>query len=194
MAFHPPLTLLSCSLVACSVLTACAGPSAPSPTPSPTYQCVPEAGGDPVPCGPIEYEQAQARDALYAEAEAVYRKYWAESMSAERGEGDGIPPGIRGIISGKFLTYEETLWSKERRALRVGGNDPLLVRVDRLPGLTRDGSTVALLVCWDASQASYRSSAGEMEKGVISEQRVYLSRLDAVLKITNSEFREVDAC
>lgn len=41
---------------------------------SPTYQCVPEAGGDPVPCGPIEYEQAQARDALYAEAEAVYRR------------------------------------------------------------------------------------------------------------------------
>lgn len=194
MASHRRFAFLAFALLASSMLTACARPTIPPPAPSPTYQCIPEAGGAPMPCGPIEYEQAQARDALYAEAEAAYQRYWEESIDAEQQDGNGIPAGIREIIAGKFLTYEEELWTREKRSVRVGGKDPALVRMGRAPGLSRDGSSATLLVCWDASQTRYRSHDGVIRSGVISEQRIYLSRLDSGLKITNAEFREVDGC
>ena len=49
--------------------------SAPSPVATPTYMCTPEAGGDQAPCTQIAYEKMKARDALYTEAETVYRDF-----------------------------------------------------------------------------------------------------------------------
>ena len=72
----------------CSAVVGCSSgvssaPPVGSPSPSATLEYVPEAGGDPVGCGPIEFEQAQRRDALYAEAEAVYRRFWVVSTTLE---------------------------------------------------------------------------------------------------------------
>ena len=69
--------------VVCVALAGCSPSPVASPSPSATFLCVPEAGGDPVVCGPIEFEQAQRRDALYAEAEAVYRRFWVEMRRVE---------------------------------------------------------------------------------------------------------------
>ena len=73
----------------CSAVVGCSSgvssaPPVGSPSPSVTLECVPEAGGDSVSCGPIEFEQAQRRDALYAEAEAVYRRFWVETLRVEQ--------------------------------------------------------------------------------------------------------------
>ena len=69
----PPRTAPTlAALISTAILTACTPVAQPTltPTSSPTYLCTPEAGGTPLPCGPIEAEQAEKRDALYADAES----------------------------------------------------------------------------------------------------------------------------
>ena len=73
--------------------------------------------------------------------------------------------------------------------------DTQLVRVDRLPGLSREGSEVALLICFDGSQARFNDPAGgEPTPGLRSEQRIYLTRIDGALRISGSEVRSVESC
>ena len=50
------IVVLAVALSMGALTGACTGSVQPSPTPtpSPTFACIPEAGGDPVPCGPIE--------------------------------------------------------------------------------------------------------------------------------------------
>lgn len=81
----PHTTLIVVGLASAAVLAGCTTVTQPTATPtnSPTYLCTPEAGGTPLPCGPIEAEQAEKRDALYAEAETVYRRFWTESQRLE---------------------------------------------------------------------------------------------------------------
>ena len=57
----------------------------PTPTPTPTFACTPEAGGTPSPCSQAEFEEMKAKDALYAEAEAVYRRTVQIRMDAYSG-------------------------------------------------------------------------------------------------------------
>ena len=149
MASHPRLSLLS-SALACSVLVACAGLSPASPTLSPAYRCVPEAGADPVPCGPIEFEQAQARDALYAEAEAVYRRFWTEWERLYAFESPAVSLEIEATTAGSFLKYVEAEFAAPSYARRVAGN-ARLVRLARYVGGSHSGFTVSLNACWDSS-------------------------------------------
>ncbi len=194
MPSHPRFALLYGALVASSTLAACAGPSAPSPTPSPTYQCVPEAGGDPVPCGPIEYEQAQARDALYAEAEAVYRRFWTESDRLYASESPEVTPEIEATTAGNFLKYVEEEFAAPSYARRLSGNTRL-VRLERYVGVSRSGSIVSLNACWDSSGATFSPRNGDpATAGGAVDENVFFSRFDGVLKLVDAESEAVNQC
>ena len=110
-----------CSLVVGVTCVAVAGCSpspvaSPSPSPSAAFLCVPEAGGDPVVCGPIEFEQAQRRDVLYAEAEAVYRRYWVEVQRVELSAHPVVTPELEVVtvnppgVSGGSTVCELSRW------------------------------------------------------------------------------------
>jgi hypothetical protein len=193
MASHPRLSLLS-SALACSVLVACAGLSPASPTLSPAYRCVPEAGADPVPCGPIEFEQAQARDALYAEAEAVYRRFWTEWERLYAFESPAVSLEIEATTAGSFLKYVEAEFAAPSYARRVAGN-ARLVRLARYVGGSHSGFTVSLNACWDSSGVTFSPRGGGPETtGGAVDENVFLSRLDGVLKLVEAESETVRQC
>lgn len=193
MASHPRLSLLS-SALACSVLVACAGLSPASPTLSPAYRCVPEAGADPVPCGPIEFEQAQARDALYAEAEAVYRRFWTEWERLYAFEAPAVSLEIEATTAGSFLKYVEAEFAAPSYARRVAGN-ARLVRLARYVGGSHSGFTVSLNACWDSSGVTFSPRGGGPETtGGAVDENVFLSRLDGVLKLVEAESETVRQC
>lgn len=191
----PRRTLPVTVILTAALLSACTPPNAPTPapTPTPTFSCVPEAGGEPVPCGPIEYEQAQKRDALYAEAEGVFRRYWAElgRLSLERRP--EFTPELEATTAGSFAKETQESLLPSRHALRVEGEAPIR-RIARVQGLSKGGSEVTLLVCIDASMAKFESAAGVVGPGVPFEERVFLSRAQDSLKITEAESRDVPSC
>ena len=182
--------------VVCVALAGCS-PSpvaSPSPSPSATLECVPEAGGDPVSCGPIEFEQAQRRDALYAEAEAVYRRYWAEKERLETEANPTLTPELEAVTAGVFRDTSTQLLAQGRGRPRLSG-EPEIIWVRRLPGLSSAGSVVALSTCTDASRASYANPEGAPKSGLVSEHRYYFARDESGgLRIVDSEYRSVQSC
>lgn len=191
----PRSTCPAIAMMAVALLSACSStPAPPETTASPTYNCTPEKGGAPLPCGPIEYEQAQKRDAHYAEAEAVYRRYWTELDRLTLLEAPTFTPEMAETTSGNFEAAVRTMLSPEYPSQRVQG-EASLVRIDRLPGFSRSGSTVALLVCIDARGAKYkRTQHDEPIPGIAYEMRVYLARVAGVLKLVDVESRDVKSC
>ena len=190
------IVVLAVALSMGALTGACTGSVQPSPTPtpSPTFACIPEAGGDPVPCGPIEYEQAQKRDKLYAEAEAVYRRYWAELGRISFLEKPSFTSELEATTTGAFQERARVIVDPSRHRRQLSG-DVRLVRVSRLPDLSRSGSTVALLLCADASRATFLAP-GESDAvaGKVYETRAYFIPVDGSLRIVDSELREVATC
>ena len=192
----PPRTALVVWLASAAVLAGCTTVTQPTATPtnSPTYLCTPEAGGTPLPCGPIEAEQAEKRDALYADAEAVYRRFWTENQRLELDPAPSVTAELESLTTGTFRGYLPEMVAAGKGRQKLSG-DTQLVRVDRLPGLSREGSEVALLICFDGSQARFNDPAGgEPTPGLRSEQRIYLTRIDGALRISGSEVRSVESC
>ena len=132
-----------CSLVVgvtCVAVAGCspspvASPS-PSPSPSAAFLCVPEAGGDPVVCGPIEFEQAQRRDALYAEAEAAYRRYWAEVQRVELSAHPVVTPELEVVTEPRFRELLREAFVQAEGRQRVEGEGSV-VWVRHAPGVSR---------------------------------------------------------
>lgn len=187
---------LTAALLAVGALAGCTGapPSAPPVTASPSYSCTPEAGGTPLPCGPIEHEQAQQRDALYAEAERVYRKYWNELDRLTLIDDPPFSEELTATTGDPFRTALQQVLAPGVHSERADG-EALLVRLNRLPGLSKSGSSVALLACIDASRARYVINPGDAPKaGGIYEQRAYLGYSEGPLKIIDSEIRDVESC
>ena len=61
--------------------------------------CTPEAGGAKAPCSEQQYQQMKAKDALYAEAEQLYRTYQAEFLKVIRAGGsDKLTPELEAVI------------------------------------------------------------------------------------------------
>ena len=179
-----------------SFVAGCSPVVAPTPIPSPTYHCVPEAGGDPLPCGPIEFEASQRRDAMYAEAEAVYRRYWAEVGRLRLSAEPVMTAELEATTEGTFRESVQTLLAQSQGAQLISGETPVSW-VKRLPGLSRQGSVVALEVCSDSRGALFANpDGGDPRPGRAYQQRLYLGRSvgDASLRIVDSEFLQVESC
>lgn len=178
-----------------SFVAGCSPAVAPTPTPSPTYQCVPEAGGDPLPCGPIEFEASQRRDALYAEAEAVYRRYWAELRRVETMVNPEVTAELESVTGGPFRDVVSQLVPQLGDSQRISGDSPI-VWMKRLVGLERSGSIVSLEVCTDERESRFKNPEGEPLPGRAIQRRVYFGRDvgQEALRIIDSEYKRVEQC
>ncbi|MFT3875120.1 MAG: hypothetical protein QM708_01630 [Propioniciclava sp.] len=177
-----------------------AGCTPTTPTPSPTfvtYTCVPEAGGEPYACTAKEHEEMLAVNALYDEAEAVYRRHMTEVFRiGAHWELSEVTSEIEGTSGGPYLETMTRLLAADRedRVERVSG-EPAIGWVKRFPSRSMSGSVVALWSCVDGSTATFQTiEAPNGRPGIIAESRVYLSRVDGFLKIWDSETRTVASC
>lgn len=179
-------------MLSLALITGCGSIAAPSPT----YLCVPEGDGDAVPCDATEYETAQRRDALYAEAESVYRRYWAEVGRIRLTAEPTMSAELEATTEGPFRESVEVLLGQSQGAQLISGETPVSW-VKRLPGSSRQGSVVALEVCSDARGALFANpDGGAPRPGRAYQQRLYFGRggEEASLRIMDSAFMRVESC
>lgn len=191
-----PGRLAALALLPAVLLAGCGAAPAPSPTPT-SYLCTPEAGGDAYPCTAEEHATMVALDALYDEAEAVYRRHMAEvARISSHWEFADVTPEIEATAAGPYLERMTELIASNRdnRIERVSG-EPEIGWVKRLPDKSLGGSIVALWTCVDGSQAIFTSlEAPNGEPGIIGHNRIYLRRLDGALKLWESEVKLGEPC
>jgi hypothetical protein len=182
--------------VAAACLLAGCQPPAPTTTPVPTYQCTPEAGGAEFGCSQHQYDDMVAKDKLYAEAEAVYRKFFAEDVRIYRSGGvvDATPPIIETTTGDFYADSLDLYQSLKRTKTRVVGGEIRLVSLVRAPGSTKAGSIVAMKSCVDGSTTEIRSPGEKAEKGAIGSDLLYFVRVDGLLKIGSADGQEVKSC
>ncbi len=190
--------LIAVTAMAAVLLAACAPATAPTPSPTPTsYQCTPETGGEPYACTAEQHADMVALDALYAEAETVYRRHMTEVFRlSSHWELAEVTPEIEATSAGPYLERMTQIIAANRanRIERTSG-EPKLGWVKRLPGKSLGGSIVALWTCVDGSgRISTTMDAPKGESGIVGENRIYLRRIDGVLKLWESEVKLVESC
>ena len=174
-------------------------PSSPPPsataTPTPTFLCTPEAGGEATECTQAQYDEMKAKDALYAEAEEVYRRFFAESVRLSRAGGTAEPTEVLLETStGDYLANMIDIFTGMReRGVRAKGTDPKLV-ISRLPGKAKSGSVVALKICIDSRGWAFYRGESRVTSGRLAVDDVYFSRLGESLKMIGADGRETTTC
>lgn len=202
------LSSMATTILAVAMLTGCQ-PASPTPTagptmspvsptavPTPTYLCTPEAGGDEAPCSQIEYEDMKAKDALYAEAEAVYRTAFAENIRISRAGGVTEPTEVMlQTMYGFYLEDVLSLFqSQHERGTKARGKDPTIAEVKRLVGESKAGSIVALAFCVDATDWGFYQGDKRISAGSIAIDDTYFSRVNGDLKMIGADGRDVESC
>ena len=153
-------TVAAVAAAAAVLLAGCVPQTPPSPTPSPTptFMCTPEAGGTEAPCSEQEY-QKKMKDALYAEAEQVYRTYQAEFLKVIRAGGaDQLTPELKVVVGSddveKAIVAE--LKNFKNSHLSITGPGAQIVDAVRKPGLVRGDSVVTMAFCIDSRKTKIR--------------------------------------
>ncbi len=187
------LRLLTTLIAAC-LLTACQ-PAAPEITPEPSFQCTPEAGGEPYECSARQHEEMVAKDQLYTEAEAVYRKFFEEDTRLLRSGGTKKPTKeLLATATGAFLedSMEYYRYVSHRRARLVGGT--IKLDLTRAAGLAKGGSLVALRACIDASSAKLVVAGKKQGTGHRGVDIVYFGRIGDDLMIQGADGEDDAKC
>ena len=173
-----------------------AGCAPADPVGQPTYACTPEVGGTPYPCYKVQRDELDKLDALYAEAEVVYRKYLAEDARISRAGGvDEATPVMLETLSGTALTQSlEGYKTLRQDHTRIEGGAFQLAWVKRRPEKLVGGMAVAIQVCVDGSSARLvQDGSKPVAIGYLSGE-LQLARDGAVLKIALADGEEVASC
>lgn len=187
---------LALAAAALCLFTACTPPTTPTPSPAPSNRCTPEAGGDEYDCTPGQYDEMLAKDKLYAEAEAVYRKFLAEEDRIFRAGGVVAATPILGETTmGAYLTDSLTAYKRlADRGVIARGGSPELVYFRRAPGRSKGGSVVSVTTCVDGTSLEFFRSGKSLGKGKVTRDDTYFGRADGTLKIIGADGSEVESC
>lgn len=182
-----------------AVLMAGCGPQTPSPTPSPspTFMCTPEAGGSEAPCSEQDYQKMKAKDALYAEAEQVYRTYQAEFLKVIRAGGaDQLTPGLESVAGSQdvrtVILGELQLFKRD--GLRIEGPGAEIVKVVRRPGLVRGASQVTMEFCVDSRSTNVFRGSKKVNSGILGRDTVYFGTVEGALRMVYIVGGQVKEC
>ncbi|MEE9964521.1 MAG: hypothetical protein K4304_05435 [Propionicimonas sp.] len=182
--------------IAALIALAASGCTQPDPNAKPTYACTPSDGGTPQPCYKAEHDLQVKEDALYTEAEAVYRKFLAEDERINRSGGaSAASPVLTETTTGTYLASAVAVYKalKAAKATATGGEFKI-AWIHREPRLTREDSLAAMTACTDTSSVQMASKGKKPRPGTIGEQTVYFVRQDGRLKIADGTYRWVDQC
>ena len=139
-----------------------------------------------------------AREALYRQAESVYRGYVAEYVRVMRSGGAReLTPALKEVLADPELAKNTLAQLRQFKAdgLRVAGPDPTITVATREPGLTMHGSSIAVRFCVDArSLAVYRGKTKRSELGVSRETMFFRAANADELRIVAGTFEVVKSC
>lgn len=199
-----------CAMAACAVvaagmvLTGC-GPAAPAtsgtptvvgtgPTAAATPLCTPESGGSATPCTQEQYEEMKKLDALYAEAEDVYRRFVAEDERISR-DGSLATDEFKRLVAGELATEGETLYrQRHEEGVKAVGGEFVIKYVRRAPNQSYEGSLVALSACVDGTTASFEQNGKPVGKGSAISTTSFYKRFDGTLKLFKLDGRISTSC
>jgi hypothetical protein len=189
--------LAGCQAVASPTTTSTTpAPTVTSPSPEPSFTCTPEAGGDEYACTQAQHDEMVAKDALYAEAEEVARRLFAENIRITRAGGVTEPTQV--LLENSERYFLEDVMTEYRKMRSRGwlprGEDPVIVRIERLAGRSKEGSIAALRVCTDATKWAFYKGDVRKSTGALAEDDLYFTRTDGVLKALGADGREVERC
>lgn len=178
------------------VMAGCTPVSAPVVSPAPSFRCTPEAGGDEFDCSQHQYDEMVAKDALYAEAEAVYRKFLAEDTRIMRAGGVTEPTEVLlETTSGEFLEDVMGLYRDlAADGVRAKGGDPELRSFVRAPGRSKTGSEVSVTTCVDSSELEFFTNGKSEGAGLIALDENYFGRVAGALKLIGADGKLVKKC
>lgn len=190
------LRRLAVTVTAVCLLAGCQPAAPPSPVPAPSFRCTPEAGGPEFDCTPRQHDDMVAKDQLYAEAEAVYRRFFAEDVRIFRAGGVTEPTAVLlETTTGAFLDDSMGLYrSLKKDSRRLEGGDIRLAYLKRRPGISKQDSVVAMVACVDARSATVIEHGKSAGQGYVVEDVLYFARFDGVLKIQGADGQEESEC
>lgn len=191
----PSRRLAVSAAVAVCLLAGCQLPSM-SPTPAPTFRCTPEAGGAEYECSQHQYDEMVAKDKLYAEAEAVYRRFLLEEVRLLRLGGVEEPsPVINRTTNGAFKNQVmQDLRHAKADGVSVDAGSREVESVQRMVGVGKGGSLVALAVCVDSTSVHFTKKGKSAGFGTTTRDELYFGDVDGSLKIVGADGKEVPKC
>ncbi len=194
MQYRPGRIAVSAALCAC-LLAGCQ-PPAVTPSPNPTFKCTPEAGGAEFECSQQQYDDMVAKDKLYAEAEAVYRRFLEEEVRVLRlGGTDAATEVILETTAGAFRTEVlEDLRSAKANGVSVDAGSRVVKRVARMPGVSKGGSRISLSICVDSTAVHFLENGRDAGFGSVTNDDLYFAFDGDRLKVIGADGEEVDGC
>lgn len=181
------------------LLTGCNPPTPPTPAPpTPTFMCTPEAGGPEASCSQSEFDKMKARDAEYAEAEKVYRKFIAEYVRVMKsGGGTKLTPDLDRLLGNKELKAAMLKRMKiyKEQGFRLVGPGLTIESIVRLAGRVAGDSVVAMSFCLGAKgMATYRGSENQGSWAPSKEEVFFKRSGQGGLVIADSSTESVRSC
>ncbi|WP_377103174.1 hypothetical protein [Propionicimonas sp. T2.31MG-18] len=162
----------------------------------PTYACTPEAGGAEFSCSQQQYDEMVAKDKLYAEAEAVYRRFLQEDLRISRTGGTESATSVLLETTAEAFLKKALEGYRQDRAegLSARGGDRVVRSIERLAGVSKGGSLVALRACVDASSVTVYKAGKYVGKGLVTRDDLYFKRIGSALKVIGADGSEVSSC
>jgi len=186
----------SAALFAAITAIALSGCTQPNPNAAPTYTCTPSNGGTPQPCYKAEHDLQVKEDALYTEAEAVYRKFVVEEERIYRSGGIDEPSAtLRDVATGDFIQGKTiTYQALKQTSTKMIGGEITLAWIRPAPKAATPETLVTMEACLDASSASIVTPGLETVSAGYTSDVLHFVREDGQLKITSALGDVVDKC
>jgi hypothetical protein len=138
----------------------------------------------------------KTKDALYAEAEAVYRQYWDEVVRIMRLGGVTEPTEV--LLQTTHGFQREDVLTRLSQLIEDGvvarGEDPRIIWIQRLPGQSKSGSLVAMATCVDATKWGFYRGEKLKSPGRAAVDHLYFGRVDGILKIIGADGQDAISC
>lgn len=138
---------------------------------------------------------ATSEEALYAEAEQIYRAMRVEMLKLERAGGaDELPPELAQYVTGYLedtLTAQFRRWKKEQRVVYGRANSLEWVRPS---DYTHEGSEVTVAVCMDARNSQVSTAGTPVRVSMVAINYYYFKHFNGELKGFQAQFEQVESC
>jgi hypothetical protein len=184
------------AVIAALIALAGSGCTQPDPNAKPTYACTPTDGGTPQPCYKAEHDLQVKEDKLYAEAEAVFRRFLAEEERIYRSGGISEPTtALRDVATGEFLDGKMITYRalKQTHSRMVGGKITI-VWIRPAPKSATPNTLVTMENCLNASAAKVITPGSKTISAGYTSDVLHFTREQTQLKITSALGDVVDQC
>ena len=187
----------SAVVIVALIALAGSGCTQPDPNAKPTYACTPSQGGTPQPCYKAEHDLQASEDALYAEAEAVYRRFLTEEERIYRAGGaTTASPVMLETLTGEALKERAGYYlSLHENETRVVGGKFILGYLRRAPQAKVNDSVATWESCTDTRSVVVHVGRAT-QRGRVVRERAFFSETENGIRIIHlSHFNgEVNSC